>query len=90
MDPQEVLQLLKDMPSLGLIEAYHVTTFKGHRTKQDGSTQQSFTLTILDAGPTLHAGARYSCQIETEDGLKLRGNPSDTLIGALYIVQGLH
>jgi hypothetical protein len=58
VDPIEVLQELKDRPGFNLHEAYHISTFRGHRTKNDG-TPQSFTLVILDAGPTLGAQARY-------------------------------
>lgn len=88
MDAQKVLQHLKDEPGLGVIEAYHVSNFKGHRERKDGSTQ-GFTLTLLDAGPTLTPNARYTCTIKTEDGRVLQGNPSDTITGALYILMGL-
>lgn len=57
MDPIDVLRHLKDRDSLKVIEAYHVSTFTGHRTKRDGSSQE-FTLTILDGGPTVAPAAR--------------------------------
>ena len=89
INPIAVLEQLKDRSTFGLIEAYHVSTFKGHRHKQDGSTQ-AFTLTILDAGPTLsNPMARYTSTIETDDGRKATGNPSESVLEALYILQNI-
>lgn len=88
MDPIDVLQALKDRDPLKVIEAYHVSTFRGHRQKKDGEPQD-FTLTILDAGPTLAPIARYTCKIETDDGQKFTGNPHESVAGALYILKAL-
>jgi hypothetical protein len=88
MDPIQVLQELHDRPRLKVNEAYHVSTFRGVRERTDGATQH-FTLTILDAGPTLGPMSRYTCKIETDDGLKLTGNPSESVEAALYILMTL-
>lgn len=88
IDPIAVLEHLKNRPGFSLIEAYHVSRFKGHRQKKDGSLQ-SFTLIILDGGSTVQPLARYTCKIETEDGRRVQGNPSESLIGALYILQNV-
>jgi hypothetical protein len=88
MDPLEVLRHLKDRQSLQLTEAYHVSTFRGHRRTQAGA-EQEFTLTILDGGPTVAPSARYTCKIVADGGFERTGNPSDTVIGALYILTAL-
>jgi hypothetical protein len=87
MNPIDILQRLKDDPRLKLNEAYHVSTFRGYRTRKDGETQ-GFTLMMLDAGPTLGPLSRYTCKIETDDGLKFTGTPSESE-GALYILMRL-
>ena len=88
MDPIDVLRQIKDRPRMNLVEGYHDSTFRGVRHKQDG-TLQHFTVTLSDGGPTLDPIARYSCTIEADDGFRVRGTPSDSVLGALYILQAL-
>ena len=57
--------------------------YRMHFTAYTGTlTGSAISITVSDAGPK-NPRARYSAKAETEDGRCGRGNPSDTISGAL-------
>ncbi len=83
MDPQEVMNRLKEDVEANFFEIYEVHSFKGYREAADGSNQE-VNVKILDMGPG--AGhQRYSVEATSEDGQVARGNPAGTIDEAIAI-----
>ena len=63
-------------------DAYHVTTFRCTRIKKSGGTQ-GVTIEILDGGPQINQGFRYTCIVRSHDGKEASGNPESSVDAAL-------
>jgi hypothetical protein len=82
IDTDEVLARLK---GLGLLDTYHVTTFKAIHRKKSGGVQAA-TVEIYDAGWTHDSATRYRCIARTDDGKVTAGNDAGSIITALSLV----
>lgn len=83
MDPQEVMNRLKDEVEAKFFEVYEVHSFEGYRQAADGSNQE-VNVKILDMGPDA-GDQRYSVEAISEDGKIARGNPARTVDEAIAI-----
>jgi hypothetical protein len=83
MDGHEAIRRLKNHADI--FEAYEVRTFQCYRHSQDGSVQE-VEVKIMDAGPDVDAGVRYSVVATSEDGKTASGNSAESIQTALAIL----
>lgn len=84
VDMNQVIRYLKKNTDLSeTVHAMSETTFKGTRSKADGSTQE-VTVEVLDAGARARS-LRYAVSVYSDDGKRINGNEAATLEEALSI-----
>ena len=78
MHIDDVLAQLESVKGPKIYEVYHCTTFKGYRERRDG-VRQELRIEILDAGPFVGSGNRYSCTVTAADGKRATGNSAGSI-----------
>ena len=82
MNNEEVMNKLKTAGNM--FEIYNITSFRGYRrTKEDNV--QKVIVNILDMGEAA-GGLRYSCEVRSENGKVITGNPASDVDAAIDLV----